>query len=83
MNKEHKFLLLQYVEILCLFLASIFALVGFYFGIEMILLEDKAKKGLLQCIVTSIAFLTLFILGISSIKSVKRYKEAVKEDEVD
>jgi len=61
----------QHIEAICLFLSSFFALCGFYFGIKIILSENNIGKGIFQCIITLIAFLTLIFLGIKSIKSIE------------
>lgn len=74
MNKERKFILLQYIESICLLFSSFFALVGFYFGVVMIIKADSTVKGIFQCIITVISFVVLLILFIKTFNAIKKYK---------
>jgi drug/metabolite transporter superfamily protein YnfA len=79
LDKEKVFIVLQYAESICMFFSSGLALIGFYFGITKILKQAMNVKYFLQCVITLVAFFTLLIFGIQIIKSLKKYKQALKE----
>jgi hypothetical protein len=61
-----------------MFFSSGSALVGFYFGIIKIANQEIILKNILQCSITFITSIVLFIFGIQIIRSVKKYKQALK-----
>jgi hypothetical protein len=75
MNREEKFILLQYVEIFCMFVSACATLIGFYFGILLIFENVTVSKGIIQCIITFVTFLILVVLTLRSIRSLKKYKK--------
>ena len=79
MDKEEKFIFLQYAQSVCYFIASFFALIGLYFGIRKIFDQKELIHGVVQSIITFTIFIVLFIFAVKIIYAVKVYKRNVRE----
>jgi uncharacterized membrane protein len=79
MRNEIKFILMHYIESICLLSSSFFALVGFYFGLLTIIKTEEPVKGIFQCIITIISFVVLFVLFIKTLRNIKKQRRNIKK----
>jgi hypothetical protein len=78
MNKEQRFIKLQYAECVIYIFSALMALIGFYFGLIKIMDElNDIREGIIQCSITSVACIVLIVLAVKTIRCTRKYKNKI------